>query len=239
MRPHDPSPFTPDSVPPPDAIAREQLTSTAAAPNEKTYVSRAGLKLHHALSVFCVRPAGRVCADFGCNVGGFTDCLLRHGATTVYAVDTGYGTLAWTLRKDPRVIVMERTNALHAPAPTRLPDTSPVSLVVVDMGWTPQRLCVPAALKWLADSPTAPESPRQIITLIKPHYEVRPDEKTLLLEGVLKESQSERVAQRTIEELPALGVRVVAHTRSPITGGAGKGNSRGNIEYLALLEPLV
>jgi len=107
------------------------------------FVSRAGEKLDAALEAFGVDVAGCVCADFGCNVGGFTDCLLRRGAAKVYAVDTGYGALAWRLRKDPRVVVMERTNALYAPIP------EPVDLVAVDVAWTPQKVIVPAAMRWL------------------------------------------------------------------------------------------
>lgn len=221
--------------------------------DEKTYVSRAGLKLHHALHTFGVDPRGLVCADFGCNVGGFTDCLLKHHAGRVFALDTGYGTLAWTLRNDPRVVVMERTNALHALPPSSRGGTTeaatPISLVVIDMGWTPQRLCIPAALKWLASTmPGSTSSPR-IITLVKPHYEVRPDEKHLLRDGVLEEQVSERIAERVRADFPSLGVRVTGWTRSPIVGGASKGGSksgrsksgsspRGNIEYLALLEPV-
>ncbi|MFM8697247.1 MAG: SAM-dependent methyltransferase, partial [Phycisphaerales bacterium] len=82
----------------------------------EAFVSRAGAKLAHALEAFKVDVAGLRCADFGCNVGGFTDCLLKAGAARVTAIDTGYGALAWTLRNDPRVEVRERTNALHAPA---------------------------------------------------------------------------------------------------------------------------
>lgn len=218
--------------------------------DEKTYVSRAGLKLHHALHSFALDPRDLVCADFGCNVGGFTDCLLRHHAARVYALDTGYGTLAWSLRNDPRVVVMERTNALHATPPNDAARTgspvAPVSLVVIDMGWTPQRLCIPAALKWLAPvspAPPVPLAPR-IITLIKPHYELRPDEKHLLHSGVLNEQDSERIAERVRADFASLNVHVSGWTRSPILGGAGKAGAksragaRGNIEYLALLEPL-
>src|SRR6185295_13774631 len=101
-------------------------------------------KLAHALAEFHLDVRALACADFGCNVGGFTDCLLRAGATSVIAVDTGYGMLAWTLRNDPRVTVMERTNALHASPPD-----DPVDLVAVDMGWTPQRHAIPAAIRWI------------------------------------------------------------------------------------------
>jgi len=78
------------------------------------FVSRAGAKLAHALDEFGLDVTGLICADFGCNVGGFTDCLLQRGAELIYALDTGYGTLAWKLRNDPRVVVMERTNALNS-----------------------------------------------------------------------------------------------------------------------------
>jgi 23S rRNA (cytidine1920-2'-O)/16S rRNA (cytidine1409-2'-O)-methyltransferase len=186
------------------------------------FVGRGGLKLRHALEAFTIDPTGLTCADLGANVGGFTDCLLKAGATRVYSVDTGYGTLAWTLRKDPRVIVMERTNALHAEPP------EPVDLIAIDLSWTPQRHAIPAALRWLKPG-------GRIITLIKPHYELTPDEKSLLRDGVLDERDAERIALRTASELPSLGVRVAGLTKSPLTGGATKGNKRGNSEWLTLL----
>ena len=91
------------------------------------FVSRAGLKLEHAMNVFGVDAAGLICADLGSNTGGFVDCLLRRGAAKVYAIDTGYGVLDWKLRNDPRVVVMERTNAMHAQLP------KPISLVTIDI----------------------------------------------------------------------------------------------------------
>src|SRR5436309_2115272 len=97
------------------------------------FVSRAGQKLDHALDVFKIDVAGLTCADLGCNVGGFVDCLLQRGAAKVYAVDTGYGVLDWKLRKDARVIVMERTNAMHVALPER------VTLVTIDVAWTRQQ----------------------------------------------------------------------------------------------------
>jgi 23S rRNA (cytidine1920-2'-O)/16S rRNA (cytidine1409-2'-O)-methyltransferase len=193
-----------------------------AAPAPNPYVSRGGLKLEHALARFGVRVEGITAADLGCSTGGFTDCLLRHGAARVYSVDTAYGELAWKLRNDPRVSVLERTNALHAePA-------APVRLVVADLGWTPQRLLVPAAMRWLGPG-------GRIITLIKPHYELSDrDRGALPRGGVLDEATSRRVAEEVLASMPTLGVRVVASDRSPIAGGAGGG---GNTEWLALLEP--
>ena len=186
------------------------------------FVSRAGLKLEHAIATFGLDIAGWRVADFGCNIGGFTDVCLRRGAAHVTAIDTGYGTLAWTLRNDPRVVVTERTNALHA-----APPQGGVELVVVDMSWTPQRLVVPAALKWL--TPTG-----RIITLIKPHYELKDrDPKGLPWGGVLDEAAALVECQRTLDTIPALGATVLGVTQSPILGGAHKG--KGNVEYLALL----
>jgi len=190
-----------------------------------SFVGRGGLKLQHAIAEFKIDPAGLTCADLGANVGGFTDCLLQAGAARVYTVDTGYGTLAWKLRTDARVVVMERTNALHAEPP------EPVDLVVIDLGWTPQKFAIPAALKWLKPGPSA-----RIISLIKPHYELSREEGvTHLKGGVLDEADAERITHRTVESLPALGVTVLGLTRSPITGGVTKGNKRGNTEWLALL----
>jgi 23S rRNA (cytidine1920-2'-O)/16S rRNA (cytidine1409-2'-O)-methyltransferase len=190
------------------------------------YVSRGGLKLHHALDAFSINPSGLACADLGANVGGFTDCLLQRGATRVYAVDTGYGVLAWKLRNDPRVVVMERTNALHAEAPRGEGEGTDVRLVAVDLAWTPQRHAIPAALRWLGET-------GGIVSLIKPHYEVKRDEKALLRKGVLEEGEARRIAERTAAEMGSMGVRVLGFVESPIAGGAGKGNARGNREWLA------
>ena len=144
-------------------------------------------------------------------------------AASVYAVDTGYGVLAWTLRNDPRVVVMERTNALHA-----APPVGGVDLVVIDLGWTPQRLSIPAALQWLRADGAA-----RIVTLIKPHYEQIGSRR----EPVLDDQRAAQIAAGVIDAMPALGARVLAHTPSPIRGGAGKGNRDGNTEILALLAP--
>lgn len=205
------------------------------------YVSRAGLKLRHALEEFRLDPAALICADFGCNVGGFTDCLLRAGAARVFAIDTGYGALAWTLRNDPRIVVMERTNALHAPPPPDVIAAGGLDLVVTDLGWTPQRLAIPAALRWLKPSPTA-----RIVTLIKPHYEATDalrhgaqpliaDAAKFLVDGVLDDETAQRVAHAINDDFPSLGARSLGLTRSPLRGGETKGNKRGNAEWLALL----
>ena len=190
---------------------------------EPTFVSRGGLKLHHALTEFDLNVTGLVCADLGCSTGGFTDCLLQHGALRVHSVDTAYGEFAWKLRNDPRVVLHERSNALHlAPAET-------VDLVVIDLGWTQQRLALPAAAKWL-------EPGGRIITLLKPHYEA--DKSELGDKGILDPTRAEQIAEHVRDTLPALGFTVEGWTQSPVLGGAtGKKKKRGsgNPEWLALV----
>ncbi len=220
-------------------VCRCRMTSSTDIP----YVSRAGLKLEHALREFGVDVTDLVCADFGCNVGGFTDCLLKHGAALVYAIDTGYGVLDYMLRKDPRVVVMERTNALHAEPPV---DTHPrservgfergVDLVTIDLGWTKQKHAIPAALKWL--NPTAEG---RIISLIKPHYELTDQEReAILVDGALSAADAHAVFERVLDAMGELGVEVRASTKSPLTGAKSSRKKRGagNVEYLALLSPV-
>ena len=195
-------------------------------PPEERFVSRAGAKLEHALESFGVGVAGLRCADFGCNVGGFTDCLLQRGAARVTAIDTGYGALAWKLRQDPRVEVRERTNALHAEPPA-----GGVDLVAVDLAWTPQRLAVPAALRWLVPG-------GRVVTLVKPHYELRDDEKAWLDRGFLPHDRVPGVVARVEAAMPALGARVTGSAQSPLVGGktSRKAGVPGNVEWLVLLE---
>jgi 23S rRNA (cytidine1920-2'-O)/16S rRNA (cytidine1409-2'-O)-methyltransferase len=176
------------------------------------------LKLAHALREFGVDVRGLVCADLGASTGGFTDCLLQHGAAKVYAVDTAYGELAWKLRQDPRVVVIERSNALHVAPPER------VDLVVADLGWTKQALLIPAALKWLKAGGSAGA---RIISLIKPHYEAGGGRG-----GVLSEEEAQRVLDGVVAEMPRLGVEVMGVTRSPVLGGS---KGKGNVEWLAAL----
>ena len=194
------------------------------AADDSPYVGRGGLKLAHALDAFGINPAGLRCADLGCSTGGFTDCLLQRGAASVVAVDTGYGVLDYRLRQDPRVTVLERSNALHLEPPER------VDLVVIDIGWTPQRLAIPAALRWLH----SPETGR-IITLIKPHYERSAERGRRAAQGVLDPVEAEAIADSVYRAMPDWGAEALGLTRSPITGGKGK--SKGNLEWLALLRP--
>jgi 23S rRNA (cytidine1920-2'-O)/16S rRNA (cytidine1409-2'-O)-methyltransferase len=170
------------------------------------YASRAGVKLEHALNCFEIDVRGKVCADLGCSTGGFTDCLLQSGAAKVYAVDTGYGVLDWKLRKDPRVVVMERTNALH------LTLAEKVDFVSVDVSWTPQKLILPAARALLKPDGS-------ILSLLKPHYEAKNPH--------LKPEQLVPVVQKVLADLGNMHFILTGIVRSPITGEKG-----GNTEFV-------
>ena len=126
------------------------------------YVSRGGLKLEKALESFEISVQDRVCLDVGASTGGFTDCLLQHGAARVYAVDVGYGQLAWQLRQDSRVIPIERMNIRNMPQ-NMLPE--PVDLVTIDVSFISLKIVVPAVMKFI-------QHPARIIALIKPQFEV-------------------------------------------------------------------
>lgn len=126
------------------------------------YVSRGGLKLEKALDIFNVNVQGLVCMDIGSSTGGFTDCLLQRGAVRVYAVDVGYGQLAWKLRQDSRVVVLERTNIRHMPKES-IPQ--PMDLVTIDVSFISLKIVVPAALKFS-------KKDTRILALIKPQFEV-------------------------------------------------------------------
>lgn len=129
------------------------------------YASRGGIKLAHALDRFGVDPAGRVAIDVGASTGGFTDVLLRRGARRVFAVDVGYGQLAWPLRQDPRVVVMERTNVRRL-TPADLPE--PPDLAAVDVSFISLRLVLPVLRALLRD-------PAEVVALVKPQFEAGPE----------------------------------------------------------------
>jgi len=174
-----------------------------------SYAGRGGEKLSRALDAFRIDVNGLVCADLGCNVGGFTDCLLSRGARKIYAIDTGYGMLAWKLRNDGRVVAMERTNALRV----KLPE--PVDLAVVDVGWTRQILIIPAALRMLKSGGCA-------VSLLKPQYEAKNSERAA---GVVKRERMPDVLARVRKDLESLGVEMGNLVESPLKGEGG------NIEY--------
>ncbi len=140
-------------------VALDSECRLAETPDELKYVSRGGLKLEQALRAFSLNPAGLVALDVGASTGGFTDCLLRNGASKVYALDVGRAQLAWTLRNDPRVIVMEQTNIRHV---TELPE--PIQCVVIDVSFISLRLVLPPIIPLL--TPDA-----WIVPLVKPQFE--------------------------------------------------------------------
>lgn len=184
-------------------------------PSSKPYASRAGAKLESALSAFGIAVEGVVCADLGCSSGGFTDCLLRRGAAKVYAVDTAAGVLEYSLRIDPRVVCLERANAMHL----RLPE--PCGLVTIDLGWTRQRKIVRNAAGLLGEGAS-------IVSLVKPHYEADP---ALLRGGVLPDEFIEGVLAGVDADVRACGVAVAERIESPIRGRGG------NREFLWRLQP--
>ena len=182
------------------------------------FASRAGEKLEHALKELSIDVQGKICADFGSSTGGFVDCLIRHGAMKVYAVETGYGILDWRLRNNPKVIVKERTNAMHITLAEKM------DIITNDTSWTKQKNILPNILNNLKEKGT-------IITLIKPHYEA---DKSLLHKGVLTENIADTVAQQTVEDIiKVFPLTVLGFTKSPILGAKG-----GNTEYLAYLKRL-
>lgn len=183
------------------------------------YVSRGGLKLEAALTGYRIDAAGQVCLDVGASTGGFTDCLLQRGASRVYAVDVGYGQMAWKLRQDPRVIVIERTNIRYMP-PDALPE--PVDLVTIDASFISLKIVVPAVLRFL-------KAEGMLLPLIKPQFEVG---KGLVGKGGVV-SDPARHAQ-VIDELgrffSGLGLQCSEALPSPVLG------PKGNREFFMLLK---
>lgn len=178
------------------------------------FVSRAGEKLQHAISTFGISVKDKIVADFGSSTGGFVDCLLQNGAKKVYSVDVSYGELAWKLRNDPKVVVMERTNAMHVTLPEK------VDLITIDTGWTKQEKIITNALSNLKES-------RSIISLIKPHYEAP---KKYLHKGKLMDEFMDEVLSKTKMDIKNSGAKVFRLIMSPIEGRKGE-----NKEYLALI----
>jgi len=203
-------------------LVRDTDDLTLAEPEK--YVSRGGLKLEHALRCFQVDPRGLTAIDLGASTGGFTDCLLQHGAAKVYAVDVGKGQLSWKLRKDPRVLVMEKTNARElTPARFSTP-FAPVDLVVIDCSFISLQKILPAAVALLRNSGS-------ILALIKPQFEAGKAEADKGKGVITDPSIHERVIatlRRYVDEQPILRWRRL--TESPLLGPAG------NKEFFVLIE---
>ena len=183
---------------------------------EHPWVSRGGMKLAHGLTHFNLDPTGWVCVDVGSSTGGFTDVLVHRAAAKVYAVDVGYGQLADKLRKDPRVVVLERTNARHL-TPDQIPE--PLDVVVCDASFIGLRTVLPAAMAL-----TKPGA--ILIALIKPQFEVgrgRVGPKGVVRDPALHAEVCDDISNWLGTQL---GWRVLGLTPSPITG------PEGNVEFL-------
>jgi 23S rRNA (cytidine1920-2'-O)/16S rRNA (cytidine1409-2'-O)-methyltransferase len=214
-----------------EVLVREQACAKAGTlvdadadirlkPKAFPYASRGGSKLDTALRVFGVEVTGKIALDVGASTGGFTDCLLAHGARVVYAVDVGYGQLAWNLRKDPRVLVFEKTNIRHFDA-SALPH--PADLATIDVSFISLRLVLPKVKTLLG--PAA-----EIVALIKPQFEVG---KGKVGKGGVVRSDDEHA--RVIEEIAAasrtLGFSVQGVTQSPLLGPAGNKEFFMHLKY--------
>ncbi len=206
------------------------MSETPEHQEEPSFVSRGGLKLHRALVELGFDLSGMLCADFGCSTGGFTDCLLQHGAARVHSIDTAYGELAWKLRTDERVVVHERSNALHLEPPSEVVEAGGIDLAVIDLGWTKQERALAAAASWLKPG-------GHIISLVKPHYEAEKDE--LGDGGVLDPQRAQEIAERVRDGLAGMGYEVLGWVKSPVLGGAvgkkRKKKGKGNPEWLVLV----
>jgi len=205
---------------------RVDKPGTAVDPEKKievrgeqlAYVSRGGLKLEKALKVFPVDPAGKTCIDCGASTGGFTDVLLQNGAAKVYAVDVGYGQLAWKLRTDDRVVNMERTNVRYLTG-EQIPE--PLDLGVCDVSFISIMLILPAVSALLREG-------ADMICLIKPQFEAGREK--VGKKGVVRDEKVHlEVVERFVAFFPTVGFTLMGLDFSPIRG------PEGNIEYLAWL----
>jgi 23S rRNA (cytidine1920-2'-O)/16S rRNA (cytidine1409-2'-O)-methyltransferase len=205
------------------------------------FVSRGGEKLEAALDHFKIDVSGLICADVGASTGGFTDCLLQRGAARVYAIDVGRGLLEHRLRADPRVVVLEETNARYL---ERLPE--PAQFASIDASFISLRLLLPVVKEWLASPPsparsaTPPPSPRplageweeggEVVALVKPQFEA--GRKDVGKGGVVRNSDvHRRVLAEVLAFAQSIGLTARGLIRSPLVG------PKGNVEFLAWLRP--
>ena len=185
---------------------------------QNEFVSRGGLKLQKALDTFSVSPQGMTALDAGASTGGFTDCLLKRGAKRVYAVDVGYGQLDWKLRRDPRVVCMERTNLRYL---TKENISEPLDLATLDLSFISLRLVLPAVRTLLSDG-------GQVLCLIKPQFEAGKEK--VGKKGVVREPKTHReVLEQFLIYAGECGFSVQGLSFSPIRG------PEGNIEFLGHL----
>lgn len=196
-----------------------ETTAAIQIRQRSPYVSRGGEKLEKALQQFPISVAGRICLDGGISTGGFTDCLLQAGAAHVYGVDVGYGQVAWSLRQDARVTLLERTNLRHLKPEELYTDDRPwADLGVMDVSFISLTKVLPAFWELL-------QPPREVVLLVKPQFEVGRDR--VGKNGVVREPNDQAIAlQQVIQSAEALGWQCQGVTWSPLVGPAG------NIEYL-------
>ena len=189
------------------------------------FVSRGGDKLEAALQAFPVDVSGCVCADVGASTGGFTDCLLQHGAARVYAIDVGKGILHWKMRSDQRVVVMEETNARHVES---LPE--PVSLVTIDASFISLKVLLPVVKGWLRNQGKGDRGEGEVIALIKPQFEAGRKE-AAKHKGVIRDPGVHKaILLEVLEFAQGQGFAVRGLVRSPVLG------PKGNVEFLAWLD---
>lgn len=182
------------------------------------FISRGGEKLEAAIKAFEISVVELVCADVGASTGGFTDCLLQHGASRVYAVDVGYGILDWTLREDPRVIVLERTNARTL---KKLPET--VDFITADVSFISLKMILPSLANWYSNRGG------EAVLLIKPQFEATKEESAQGAGVITNPEIQKRVIQEVLEFAAGEGFETQGVIRSPLKGPAG------NQEFLAWL----
>lgn len=191
------------------------------------YVSRGGLKLEKSMTEFSLTLDGLTCADIGASTGGFTDCMLQNGASRVYAIDVGYGQLAWKLRTDPRVVCLERTNIRYVTA-EQVPE--PLDFISIDVSFISLSLVLPVACDLLKND-------CKVVCLVKPQFEA--GREFVGKKGVVREVSTHlAVLEKILGVSQKLGLRAMGLTFSPVKG------PEGNIEYLLYLikqpgEPLI
>ena len=205
---------------PATAVSADSVLTVDSGPR---FVSRGGEKLDFALEAFKLDVTGRVCADVGSSTGGFTDCLLQRGAAKVYAIDVGKGILHWKLRNDPRVVVMEETNARHVAS---LPE--PVSLVTVDASFISLKILLPVIRNWEFAEGEEKES-GDIIALIKPQFEAGKKD-VARGDGVIRDPEIHRqVLLDVLGFAQRDGLQIRGLVKSPLLG------PKGNAEFLVWL----
>ena len=208
-------------------------TRSVSPGGARRYASRGGLKLEHALAAFAIHPEGWITMDAGASTGGFTDCLLQHGAAKVFAVDVGYGQLAWKLRQDPRVVVIERTNIRYLTKET-IPDE--MDLITADLSFISLRLVLPKLLEFLKppgpsgrDAGPSGRCGGLIVALVKPQFEVGKGQ--VGRGGLVKDTAKHREVLAAVSRAAVqLGLTVEGTTPSPLPG------RKGNQEYFICLK---